>query len=208
MFMKSLLAAALSLATAPLAHAATLTFYPSRSAFTAAEPGLKVQSFAAANLLGQTSVTQASPLNATTNDAVFARGAILPGLVIATLHPGSRTNALIVYAGGPVGTTSVGNNWFGDTLAEKFSPAVSAVAEDVFANTSAGTSFAGSITAQFFSGTRSLGARTFTEASGGSVFIGASSTSPITSVRITWASDNDATTYASTIAFGTPTPPQ
>ena len=196
---------ALTLAVAAnVAGAAELTFFATRSDFDAAEPGLPVQSFDSANLLGQPYVTQASPLSAATNDAVFAKGSILRGLTIRTLHPGSVSTALIVYGGGPVGSISVGNNWYGDTLLLSFVPGVTAVAEDVFANTASGPSFAGPITVQIFAGGKSLGARSFKEAAGGSVFVGAASATAITRVAITWGGDNDATTFVSNVAFGTP----
>ena len=198
----SALAFVLALA-AGAAPAATLTYYPTRAAFDAANPGLKVQSFDAANLSGQAFVTQPNPLDAKTNNAVFAAGSILPGIVLRTRHPGSAATALLVYGGGPVGAVSVGNNWYGDTLVIALHPGVMAVAETAFGNTSSGTSFPGKITERFLSGTTTIGTRTFSEAAGGDVFIGASSpTDPITSVRITWGSDNDASVFVSDIEFG------
>jgi hypothetical protein len=167
--------------------------------------GLPLQSFDSANLFGQTFVYRASPLTSMTNDAVFAAGSILPGLKIKTLRPGSVSTALLVYAGGPVGATSVGNNWFGDTLVLELNPAVSAVCGTVFGNTAAGPSFAGKISVAFFSGKRILGGKTFSEAYNSYVFFGvSSSTLPITRVQITWASDEDADTFLSNFEFGTP----
>ncbi len=140
--------------------------------------------------------------------ACSPRASILPGIRIATLHPGSVATALIVGGSGPVGAISVGNNWFGDTLVLKFSPAVAAVAWDMFGNTSYGTSLAGSMSVQFISGTKMIGSHGFSEAAGGSVFVGVTSSSlAITAVRINWTSDGDATTYISDIAFGTPAVP-
>jgi len=191
--------------TCGVAQAGSLTFYPTRAAFDLAEPGLPVQSFDSANLFGQDFVTQPSPLTSATNDAVFAKGSILPGLKIKTVQPGSVTTALIVFGGGPVRAVSVGNYWFGDTLLLLFPHGVAAVGANVFGNTAYGTSFAGKITVQVFGGARSLGGKTFTEAVGGYEFVGVSSaTVPITKVAITWASDGDACTFVSDIAFGTP----
>ncbi len=186
-----------------LAQAASpLTFYPSRDALNAAYPGMSQQGFTNADLYDEPFVTHANPLDHKTNDAVFKKGSILPGIAIRTLHPGLASNALLVYGGGPVGTTSVGNYWFGDTLELSFPLGVQAVGENVFGNTSYGTSFAGKISAQFFHGKIYLGGKVFTEAAGAYLFIGASSsTLPITSVRISWQSDGDANTYVSDIAF-------
>jgi hypothetical protein len=187
------------------AQAGTLTWYANRGTFNDAQPGLPVQSFDSANLFGQTVVWQAIPLNSATHDAVFAAGSILRGLTLSTQQPGSRSNALTVYKGGPLATVNVGNSWFGDTLLLKFNPAVSAVATNVFGNTSYGPSFAGKISVQFYNGSKILGGKTFNEAYGGYIFIGVSSaTLPITKAAITWASDEDASTYVSDIAFGTP----
>jgi hypothetical protein len=191
-----------ALAPAMAQAASPLTFYPTRDALNAAYPGLSLQKFTNAELYDEPFVTQANPLDHKTNDAVFKKGSILPGLTIRTLKPGLESNALLVYGGGPVGTISVGNYWFGDTLELSFPLGVQAVGENVFGNTSYGTSFAGKISAQFFHGKTYLGGKTFTEASGAYLFIGASSsTLPITSVRISWQSDGDANTYVSDIAF-------
>jgi hypothetical protein len=138
-----------------------------------------------------------------TDDQVFTKGSIRKGIVITTAHPGETSTALIVFAGGPVSSKSVGNNWYGDTLILQFPKGVLAVGANVFGNTSSGTSFSGKISAHFFSGTKALGGMAFTESAGGYVFIGASSSAvPITSMRIQWASDEDATAYASDIIFG------
>ncbi len=64
---------------------------------------------------------------------------------------------------------------------------------------------ASGIQVQFASGTKLLGSQTFTEAAGGSAFVGVAAASlAITSVLITWASEGDADTFVSNIAFGTP----
>ena len=191
--------------TPGVAGAAGLTFFPDRASFDAAEPGLPEQSFDAANLYGQPYVTQASPLTSATNDAVFAKGSILPGLKITTQRPGTVATALAVFAGGPVGSKSVGNNWFGDTFLLEFPKGVKAVGTNIFANTASGTSFAGKITVGIYSGTKYLGSKTFSEAIGGFMFLGvASATLPITRVAFTWDGDGDAITFVSDVAFGTP----
>lgn len=193
--------------TAPAVSQGALVFYITRGLFNAAEPGLPVQSFDSANLFNQPYVFETNGLNSATSNAVFAAGSILPGLTLSTLNPGAQSTALIVYGGGPVGTKSVGNNWYGDTLVLSFAPGAFAVAADIFANTSGGPSYAGNITAEMFNGTTPLGSKPLTETAGGSVFLGVSSTTlPITSVEITWGGDNDATTYVSSIAFGSSLP--
>ena len=182
--------------------ASPLTFYPTRDALNAAYPGLSLQKFTNADLTDEPFVTHANPLDWKTNDAVFKKGSILPGIAIRTLNPRLASNAIIVYGGGPVATISVGNYWFGDTLELDFPLGVQAVGENVFANTSYGPSFAGKISAQFYHGKTCLGGQTFTEAAGAYLFIGASSsTLPITSVRISWQSDGGANLHVSDITF-------
>ena len=186
-------------------RAGSLTWYASQAAFDSAEPGLPVQSFDSAHFNPPYALI-ANHLNADTNDGVFAPGDILPNLDIYTKRPGSPSNALIVYGGGPVDTVSVGNNWYGDTLILSFPSAVTAVGETVFGATSGGPSFAGKIHEDVFSGSKRLGGMTFREQTGGSVYIGVAAprATPITQVRITWQCCNDATTYVSSLAFGSP----
>ena len=201
------LAAAMAVAglmtMAPVASKASLIFYSDRPSFDAAEPLLSIQSFNSANLYNQSYVFEANGLNSATNDAIFAAGSILPGLTLTDPQPGSQTQALIVYGGGPVGSGSVGDAWF-DALDLSFTPGVYAVAEDAFANTAASASFAGSITEEVFSGTKSLGSETLSEALGGSMFFGvASTTLPITKVELIWYGNGDGVSFVSNIAFGT-----
>lgn len=186
-----------------LAQAASpLTFYPTRDALDAAYPGMSLQKFTGADLYDAPFITHANSLDRKTNDAVFKKGSILPGIAIRTLNPRLAANAIIVYGGGPLNTLSVGNYWFGDTVELDFPLGVQAVGENVFANTATGASFAGRVSAQFYHGKTWLGGQTFTEAGGGYVFIGASSeTLPITSVRISWQSDSGANIHVSDIAF-------
>jgi hypothetical protein len=194
----SALIAAIGLVTAlPEVSRASLVYYTTAALFDAAEPGLPVQTFTTANLYNQPYVVQSSPLNSSTNDAVFAAGSILPGLTISNSGPGPAATGLLVYG------DNIGNNWFGDSLILSFSPGVSAVGEDVFANTAYGESFAGNITEDIFNGTQSLGSKTYTETAGGSLYFGVSSTTvPITSVELTWDGDGDGITFARNIAFG------
>jgi hypothetical protein len=192
----------LSLCPALAQAASPLTFYPTRAALNAAYPGMSLQKFTNAKLYDAPFITHANPLDRKTNDTVFGKGSILPGIAVRTLNPRLAANAIIVYGGGPVETISVGNYWFGDTVELDFPLGVEAVGENVFANTSYGASFPGRINAQFFHGKTWLGGQTFTEAAGGYVFIGASSgTLPITSVRISWQSDGGANIHVSDIAF-------
>jgi len=184
----------------------SLIFYTTRSSFDAAEPGLPVEGFNNANIASGSLALQSSPLGSATNDSVFSSGSILPGLTISNLSPSLASNGLIVYGGGAIsgGSTSVGTNWFGDTLVLTFAPGVSAVGTDVFAATSPGQTLAGDFTEDVYNGSTQLGSMTFSEAKGAFGFIGVSSTTPITSVNLLYTTD-DATTFVDNIAFGSPT---
>jgi hypothetical protein len=188
---------AVGLVTAlPEVSKASLVHYSTAALFDAAEPGLPIQTFTSANLYNEPYVVESSPLNSSTDDAVFTAGSILPGLTISNSGPGPAATGLLVYG------DNIGNNWFGDSLILSFSPGVSAVGEDVFANTAYGESFAGNITEDIFNGPQLLGSKTYTEAAGGSLYFGVSSTNvPITSVELTWDGDGDGITFARNIAF-------
>ncbi len=181
-----------------------VTFYTTQSAFDTAEPGLPVETFTNANLSGQSLATQSSPLSSATNDATFASGSILPGLTISTLNPGLVSNALSAYGGGPAGSKSVGTTWYGDTLILGFSSGVTAIGANVFAINPPGSTLAGSFTADVYNGTTRIGSANFSETAGSFGFIGASSATPITGVRLLYTTDDDMT-IASNVAFS-PTP--
>jgi hypothetical protein len=200
-----------------ICQASPITYYPNRAAFNSAEPGLPVEGFSAARFAGKCFTGsvycygfQPSPLNSSTNHAFFLANTILPGVTIATLLPETQGNQnLIVLNNGAVktgGTKSVGTNNFGDTLVLKFSPAVLAVAADIFAcceDTSPPVlTDAGYFTVSLYNGTRLLDSKTsIFEAAGGFGFFGVSSTVPITSIQILYTS-NEAVTGLDNLAFG------
>lgn len=119
---------ALGLSSAPQAG---LIFFNGEAAFDAAAPGLTTQTFAAANIAPNIVVSNANPLDSSTNNVIFASGDIVPGLSIA-----SSSNA-----GGNLAVTGVGffgvtdKAVFASTLAEtlnlSFTPSVDAVGLDL-----------------------------------------------------------------------------
>ena len=204
-----LLAAAMLVFLAARAYADSVTFYTSRSSFDSAEPSLPVEGFEAAHVTAPTLATQTAPLSNTTNNTVFSSGSILPGVSISNI-PAADTPGLIVYPNGYISgsSKSVGTNWFGDTLLLSFDSGVTAVGSDVFAATGQGLTLPGSFSVQVLNGATLLGQTTFSEALGAFGFIGLSSTSPITSIRLLYLS-TDASTFVDNLAFGgaTSSPP-
>jgi hypothetical protein len=95
----------------------------------------------------------------------------------------------------------VGTTWYGDTLVLNFSPGVTAAGADVFAINPPLGPLAGSFEVDVFNGTTHLDGTTFSEAAGAYGFIGASSTTPITSMQLVY-STADEMTMATNIEFG------
>ncbi|MBL8333849.1 MAG: PEP-CTERM sorting domain-containing protein [Rubrivivax sp.] len=118
--------AALLAVLSPAAQAAA-TFTTDFAAFNAANPGLAVETFEAANVpSGQDRVFD-GPLNAATNTAEFAAGSVLGGFSIST-------TAGDIYAardfGGNPGAT-ISSNLFGENLNIGFAPGVTAIGIDL-----------------------------------------------------------------------------
>lgn len=120
------LAIPLLAALAPLAQAAA-TFTTDFAAFSAANPGLAVEDFEAANVPSGGNRAFTGPLNAATNTAEFAAGSVLTGFTLST-------------TGGPIyvdrdfgGNTSatVSSNSFQENLQITFAPGVTAIGIDL-----------------------------------------------------------------------------
>jgi hypothetical protein len=169
------------------------------AAFDAAEPGLPVEIFSP-NLSGQMYLTQSSPLSAATNDSVFPTGSILPGITISNLNS-ANTPGLLVYGDG------VAPYYFEDSLVLTLAPSVTAIGERIYARSSAqGPTVAGTFTEDVYNGTTLIGSTNLSENQGDAGFIGVSSTTPITSIEITFNSDVDGSPVVNDIAFGSPVP--
>ena len=197
--------AGLATCSPALSRAAALTFYTTQAGFNAAAPGLPVEDFSNSAALGSPYYAAIpSPLSSTASDGVFTPGGVRPGLTLTTLNPGQVSTALDVE--GSSGPKSVGTNWFQDTLVLGFSPAVSAVGENVFGNVYPGPGFAGGVTESVYNGAMLLGSKTITEAAGAGGFIGVTSPAAnITGVNLlfTPATDMDSNTFVNDVAFGT-----
>ena len=186
-------AAGFATSASGVSAALPLTYYPSRAAFNAAEPGLPLEVFQPINW----PAVIPAPLSSTTNNGDFVPGSILPGIDISNKNTQSKATGL--YAD----SSSVACNWFADPMILSFSPAVSAVGADFFAS-SGGSSWAGSFTAVIYNGTATLGVATFSEGAGQTTFFGLTSTLPVTSIEISFhpTTDVDWAPHVENIAFG------
>jgi hypothetical protein len=187
-------AVALLTLVSPCSSAATLTYYSSRTAFNTADPGLPLEVFLPilAGLIP-------SPLSSTSNNNDFPAGNILPGITL------TDTNGLDLYTTGG----AIGLYYLEDTLAIDLYPGVFAFGADVFGG-SGSTPLAGALTMDVFNGTTDLTPNStfFSTASGGTDFIGFSSTIQVTRVQFTFQPSNDAlagSAYVDDIAFGSKT---
>lgn len=152
------IAAALTLAVAPLAAQPTLTgstpppappvgtpsdgtvngeggslnFFASRAAFDAAHPGLPIEGFEAGSVPPGGIVPCPSPLDDTNNDACFSPGDILPGITI-TESAAPQFDGLALLAAGSFGNPSkiVVANYFIENFQLEFAPAVLAAGMDL-----------------------------------------------------------------------------
>ncbi len=180
----------------PIGRAAVLTTYNNLAAFNAAAPGLPVMTFQPTQ--AQPFVLTA-PLNSTHDANFFTPGSILPGISISNglgIEPGLYVN---------FGALSVFN--FDDSLDLTFAPAVFAFGTDLFS--SEGTvsgSIAGTFVVDIYNGNTLLGQQTFNEAGGlppsQGPFFGVTSTTPITSVNISFSGNSDGAPYINNVAFG------
>ena len=162
---------------APLAVHAAPIFYTDAATFGAAQPGLASQSFAG--------LTQ----------GIHANNLAVSEVTFSTQSPGQQSSALDVYG------SSIGNNWFGDTLVLTFSPTVTAVGAQIVSEIGeqGASPVSAPITERVYSGATLLGARTVTEASG---FFGVASATSITSITLFSDCDVDCSTFVSNLSLG------
>ena len=179
---------------APAAARGAFTFYTTQASFDAAEPDLSVQ-----DLQPNTSpAVLASPISSTNNEGYFT-GGVLPGISISNLNPALSARGLYLAAGG------VGANYFEDSLVLGFAPGVSAVGINAFISNGSAL-LGGSFTLALYNGSTQLGSETITEPAA-PFFLGVSSTTPITSVHLTYnQTEFDGAPYVSRVAFGAAVP--
>ncbi len=113
----------------PDAPTGVLTFFNDRLAFQAAAPGLPLESFSLTSVPPNSVTACPGPFNASTNNACFSPGAILPGIEVDNL----QGNLNVVLTPPFIGVTcvSVGANTFVDDSVLRFTPTVNAVGVDI-----------------------------------------------------------------------------
>lgn len=185
--------AAFSIPASAASQASPLTYYTTRAAVNAVKPGLPLQVFQPINF----PAVIPAPLSSTTNNGDFVAGSILPGFALINENPSLSATGLYVDAG------SVGCNWFGDPLVLTFSPGISAFGADSFAS-SGGSSWAGVMVAGIYNGTTLLAEPGLNETAGQTVFLGFTSTTPVTKIVITFLPSTDVSwaPHVENIAFG------
>src|SRR5690606_2102993 len=121
-------------------HRGGLTYYASRAACTAANPGLLTEDFLEADLSSGTSGTMPNPLDENTNNAIFQPGDILSGLAVESVGPlaGDPAALFIIKDSAHTGVF-VGSNYDEDDTQLRFAPGVAAVCVDYY-NPGGGTS--------------------------------------------------------------------
>ena len=150
---------------------AALIFYNSRTAFNTANSGLPVETFEAALVNPGNFATIPSPLSASTNNAVFHPGDILPGLTVSSVGAGSSDLVVTGVGTTPGATKTVGNLTFANAFELSFSPGVSAVASDLFSSTGPGILAPTTFTVSVFGAGGLLGTETLV-APLGTAFLG------------------------------------
>lgn len=121
-----LFAIPLLVALAPAAQAAA-TYTTDFAAFIAANPGLSVEDFEAANIPSGGTRAFDGPLNAATDNTEFAAGSVLAGFSLATTGGG-------IYADRDFGgntSATISSNAFAENLQISFAPGVTAIGIDL-----------------------------------------------------------------------------
>jgi hypothetical protein len=120
-------AALVALAAVSPAQSAVV-FTTNLAAFNAANPGLTVEGFESANVASGTSTSITGPLNAATNNTVFAAGSVAAGFSISA--PSSNSIYVSRDLGGNSGA-NVSSNFFGENLSIAFTGGVTAIGVDL-----------------------------------------------------------------------------
>lgn len=110
----------------------SLTFYPDRATFQAANPGLPLEDFSGTSVPGGGIAACTPPLDSTTNDACFAAGSVIPGFSLGVFVDGGGGDYVVLNNALGMPCVGVGPNSFVDDTDFDFSPAVMAAAMDLF----------------------------------------------------------------------------
>ena len=177
----------------------TLTFYPTRALFQSANPGLPTETFAGTSVPPGTRNFCTPPLNSTTNDACFAAGSVIPGFSLSITVDGGANEYVVLNAALGLPCVAVGPNGFVDEPNFDLSPAVKAVAFDLFTPLGGGEPF----TVEAFGPGGSLGSAPITGGGTSASFFGVDTSDPggITRIEIREGIDKTGDLYCN-LEFG------
>ena len=115
---------------------AQVTNYATRADFNTASPGVPTETFGAMNLSIGTLGSFTGPLDASTNNSIFATGSVLSGFTMnTTASDGTPIANGSIYASNAccdAPTTVVSSNFFSENIALDFSSSITAFAIDVY----------------------------------------------------------------------------
>lgn len=110
----------------------TLTFFADRASFQVAHPGLPAEDFTGTSVPGGGVVACPPPLNDATNDACFSAGSVIAGFDLGVTIDGGGGQYVVLNNAVGMPCVGVGPNSFADETDWDFSPAVRAVAVDLY----------------------------------------------------------------------------
>lgn len=174
-----------------------LAFYTDRPTFTAAHPGIPLETFAATNVAPDSVAACQGPFASTTNNACFSPGDIQPGISVVN----GSGETLVVLTPSFIGVTcvSVGPNDFAGNGELHFSPPVTAVGLDLHSNVP------DTFQVEVFGPGGSLGTTTANGTSP-ALFWGVDTSDAGGISRITFAGGPGSGELFCNVAFGQPTP--
>lgn len=126
-------AAALVLLPALLASGpaqGVVVFTTNSAVWIATHPGAAHEGFENANIASGTATAFTGPLNASTNNSIFATGSVIPGFSLSAVPPGSADIYVDRDFGGNTGAT-VSSNFFGANIDIAFATTVTAIGIDL-----------------------------------------------------------------------------
>ncbi len=151
-----------------------LTFYADRPSFQAANPGLPLEDFSGTSVPPGGITACTPPLNSATNDACFTAGSVVPGFTLGVFLDGGGGDYVVINQALGMPCVGVGPNSFVDDTDWDFSPAVAAVAFDLYTPLGGGEPY----TVEIFGPGGSLGSTPITGGGLGGSFFGVDATDP------------------------------
>jgi hypothetical protein len=182
----------------------SLTFYPDRASFQAANPGLPIEDFSGTSVPPGGITACDAPLNSATNDACFSAGSVIPGFTLNVIPDGGGGQYVVLNNALGMPCVGVGPNSFVDETDWDLGPAVAAVAFDLYTPLGGGEPF----TVEVFGPGGSLGSAPIVGGGTAPSFFGVDSVDPggITRVEIREGIDSTGDLYCDLEFGGAPVP--